>query len=249
MIIFKNVLTPFLLPPGIFISILIITGGWFLYKKNWKSGIVILIFGGFAWAFSIAPVSDAMIQGLESEYRIPKNVQGDVIILLGHGVFEEAPDLTGIGVPSGTYLTRIVTALRLQKKLNLPVIVSGVEVSNDKIVVNHIVKRFLIDLGIPADKIIIEDKSKDTFENAKFTQEICERLGFTDPVLVTSAYHVKRAVMSFEKVGLKVLPFPAGFKTWQGKQYSWHSYLPCNFLTASIAIKEYFGLMFYKCVY
>ncbi len=116
MFILKNVVTPFLLPPGIFISILIITGAWFLYKKIWKAGIVMLIFGGCAWALSISPVSDAMIKGLESKYDIPQNVQGDVIILLGHGVFDKAPDLSGIGAPSGIYLTRIVTAVRLQKK-------------------------------------------------------------------------------------------------------------------------------------
>jgi len=66
---------------------------------------------------------------------------------------------------------------------------------------------------------------------------------------VTSAYHLKRAVMTFEKVGLKVQPFPAGFKSWQGKQYHWNSYLPDDFSTASIAIKEYLGLVFYKFVY
>jgi len=246
MFILKNVITPFLLPPGIFISILIITGAWFFHKKNWRAGIVTLVFAGFAWALSISPVSDAMIKGLESKYGIPKNIEGDVIILLGHGVFDEAPDLTGLGAPSGIYLTRIVSAVRLQKKLHIPIIVSGTEVPEDKAVKGHIVKRFLIDLGIPAGEIIIEDKSKDTFENSKFTQVICERLGFTNPILVTSAYHLKRAVICFEKVGLKVLPFPGGFKSWQGKQYRWNSYLPGNFSTASIAIKEYLGLMFYN---
>ena len=162
-----------------------------------------LVFGGFAWALSIAPISDAMIKGLESEYRIPKNIKGDVIILLGHGVFDEAPDLTGLGAPSGTYLARIVSAVRLQKKLNIPIIVSGTEVPEDKVVKDHIVKRFLIDLGIPTDKIILEDESRDTFENAEFTQEICQDWVLRHPILVTSAYHMKRAVMSFEKVGLK----------------------------------------------
>ena len=113
----------------------------------------------------------------------------------------------------------------------------------------HIVKRFLVDLGVPSEEIIIEDKSRDTFENAKFTQEICVRLGFKNSILVTSAYHLKRAIMTFEKVGLEVLPFPAGFKSWQGKNYRWKSYLPGDFSTASIATKEYLGLVFYKFVY
>jgi uncharacterized SAM-binding protein YcdF (DUF218 family) len=123
MFIFKSLVTPFLLPPGIFIIFIIFTGVWLLYKKKWKAGIVTLIFGCFAWALSIAPVSDAMIRGLESEYSIPKNVEGDVIILLGQGVCDKAPDLTGLGVPSDGYFTRIVTAVRLQKRLNIPIIV------------------------------------------------------------------------------------------------------------------------------
>jgi uncharacterized SAM-binding protein YcdF (DUF218 family) len=205
------------------------------------------------WALSIAPVSDAMIRGLESKYDIPQNVKGDVIILLGRGVSDKAPDLTGLGAPSGSYLTRIVTAVRLQKKMHIPIIVSGTEApedkAEDKTLEAHIVRRFLIDLGVPAGKIIIEDKSRDTFENVKFTKEICERSEFTNPILVTSAYHLKRAVMSSEKIGLEALPFPAGFNSWQGKEYRWSSYLPGDFSTASTAVKEYLGLMFYKFVY
>jgi uncharacterized SAM-binding protein YcdF (DUF218 family) len=249
MFILKKILTPFLVPPGIFIISIIICAVWFLRRKKWKAGITALIFGCLAWALSIAPFSDAMINGLESEYNIPKNIQGDVIILLGHGIYDKAPDLTGSGSPSGIYLTRIVTAVRLQKRLHIPIIVSGIEVLGDKVKEDHIVKRFLTDLGIPADKIILEDKSRDTFENAKFTQKICARSDFTNPILVTSAYHLKRAVMSFKKIGLQVLPFPAGFKSWKGKQYRWSSYLPGDCSTASIAIKEYLGLIFYKLVY
>jgi len=249
MFLLKKVLTPFLLPPGIFIISLIFTGVWFLHNKKWKAGIVTLMFGCFAWALSIAPVSDAMIKGLESEYSIPKKIEGDVIILLGRGVRDKAPDLTGIGVPSDGYFTRIVTAVRLQKRLDIPIIVSGAEVSEDKVEENHIVKRFLIDLGVPAKEIIIEDKSRDTLENAKLTREICVKLGFTNPILVTSAYHLKRAFMIFGRVGLEVTPFPVGFKSWQGKHYRWNAYLPGDFLTASITIKEYLGLVFYKFAY
>jgi uncharacterized SAM-binding protein YcdF (DUF218 family) len=249
MFMLKKIITPFLLPPGIFIILLIFTGGWFLLKKKWKAGFVTLIFGCFAWALSIAPVSDVMIRGLESEYGIPKDVKGDVIVLLGRGVREKAPDLSGLGSPSDGYLTRIVTAVRLQKRLNIPIIVSGTETTNGESAADHIVKRFLIDLGISAKGIIIEGKSRDTFENAKLTQEICARLGFKNPILVTSAYHLKRSSMIFKKVGLEVRPFPAGFISWEEKNYRWNDYLPGDFLTAFIATKEYLGIIFYKYGY
>jgi len=249
MFILKKVLTPFLLPPGIFIISLIFVGAWFLHKKKWKAGMATLIFGCFMWALSISPVSDAMIKGLESKYDIPQNIQGDVIILLGHRVFGEAPDLSGIGAPSENYLTRIVTAVRLQKRFHIPIIVSSAKASKNKVVEESIVRRFLIDLGIPPDKIIIEDNSRNTYENAKFTKEICDRSGFADPILVTSAYHLKRAIMSFDKIGLRVLPFPSGYYSWHGKHHGWKAYLPGDFSTASIAIKEYLGLTFYKFAY
>jgi uncharacterized SAM-binding protein YcdF (DUF218 family) len=235
MFLLKKVLTPFLLPPGIFIIFLIIAGAWLLYKKNWKAGIVTLILGCFMWALSIAPVSDAMVARLESEYNKPKDAKGDVIILLG--------------APPAGYLFRFLTAARLQKSLDIPIIVSGAKSlkHNDK--KSNIFKKLLVELGVPLEKIIVENKSRDTYENGKFSHEICAKFGFFNPILVTSAYHMKRAIMSFERTDLKVLPFPAGFKSWKGKQYKWNAYLPGNYLTASIAIKEYLGLLFYKIIY
>ena len=235
MYVLKKALLSFLLPPGIFIFFAILTGSWFLLKKKWKAGIVILIFGCFAWALSIDPISDTMVRGLESEYSIPTKVEGDVIILLGG--------------PSRAPITRIFTAEKLQKRLDIPIIVSGVKVSKLNGLKFSIVKHFLVSLGIPANKIIEEDKSRDTFENVEFTQKICVRLGFRNPILVTSAYHMKRAIMCFEKVDIKVTPFPVGYIYRKDIPYNWSSFLPGDFLTASIAIKEYLGIIFYKFAY
>ncbi|HBR22863.1 MAG TPA: YdcF family protein, partial [Nitrospiraceae bacterium] len=98
-------------------------------------------------------------------------------------------------------------------------------------------------------KIIAEDKSRDTIENAKYTMEICKKLKYKKPILVTSACHMKRAIMSFRKIGIDVLPVPANFRTWKNKKYSWESYLPGNFGDANTAIHEYLGLLLYKFAY
>lgn len=176
------------------------------------------------WSLSISPVSNAMLRGLESDFTVPRNPKGDVIIILD-SVW-------------AAKLSRIVTPVRLQKKLNIPIIVSGRGAPS--------VKRCLIALGVSPNEIILEDKSRDTFENAKFTREICVRSGYKNPILVAPAYHLKRSMMSFEKAGMKVLPFPVGFKSKQDRQYAWRDYLPGNFRDLSIAIKEYLGLVFYK---
>ena len=79
--------------------------------------------------------------------------------------------LSGLGAPSDSYLTRIVTAVRFQKRLNIPIPVSGVGASKYRVAEYHIVKRFLTDLGVPAEEIIIEAKNRDTFENEKLRRK------------------------------------------------------------------------------
>jgi uncharacterized SAM-binding protein YcdF (DUF218 family) len=253
MFAFKKILTPFLLPPGIFIVLLILSGIWFTFKlkKYWKFGLFNCLIGTLLWVLSISPVSDAMLRGLEYEFNIPKNPEGDVILLLGGGAYGEVPDLSGVGAPSGDMLERMVTAVRLQKKYNVPIVISGGKVFKHKKAEAPIVRRFLIDLGVPANKVIVEDRSRDTIENARYTSEILKKNGYKKPLLVTSAYHMKRSILSFEKAGIKVIPFPAGFKTWQNKIYGWEDYLPDMAALESvyIALHEYSGLLFYRFVY
>ncbi len=249
MFIVKKIVAPFLLPPGIFVVLLILSAVWFLFKKDFRAAMVNLLIGLFMWALSISPVSDVLLGGLEFGFEIPGNPQGDVVVVLGGGVYETAPDLSGLGAPSAAFLERIVTAARLQKRLQIPIIVSGGKTSEQSTPEAPIGKRILVDLGVSPDDIITEEKSRDTFENAIQVAVICRKFGFKSPILVTSASHMYRSVMSFEKAGLGVLPFPAGFRSWQGKQYAWTDYLPGPFENLTTALKEYLGFLFYKLTY
>ena len=253
MFFFKKILTPFLLPPGIFIVLLIFSGMWFIFKlkKYWKFGFFNCLTGILLWVLSISPVSDVMLRGLESDFTIQKKPEGDVIILLGGGAYDGVPDLSGVGAPSGDMLERMVTAVRLQKKLDIPIIVTGGKVYEHRKAEAPVVRRFLIDLGVPANKVIVEDKSRDTIENARYTSEILKKNSYKKPLLVTSAYHMKRSILSFEKAGIRVMPFPAGFKTWQNKKYGWEGYLPdvTSLEGVYIALREHIGLLFYKVMY
>jgi len=201
------------------------------------------------WALSMAPMSDRLLSGLESEYAVPQNAKGDVIILLGGGVYEEASDLSGVGVPSEEGLVRVVMAVRLQKKLGVPIIACGGQVFENGGTEAPILKRFLVDLGVPPGQVILEQNSRDTFENAKYARQIVERFDYKAPLLVTSGYHMRRSVLSFAKVGMDVTPIPAGLRTYGRQEYGWNSYLPGSFGNISIAVKEYLGIVFYRLFY
>ncbi|MDH4230420.1 MAG: YdcF family protein [Nitrospirota bacterium] len=71
-------------------------------------------------------------------------------------------------------------------------------------------------LGIPGKNILLEDKSRNTEENAKYTKEIFQKRGYKSLILVTSPYHSKRAFTIFRKVmgnDIKIISAPVE-KSW-----------------------------------
>ena len=66
-------------------------------------------------------------------------------------------------------------------------------------------------IGIPGKDILIEDKSRSTEEDAKYTKEIIRKHGYKSLILVTSPYHSRRAATIFQKVmgkDIKVISAP-----------------------------------------
>lgn len=247
----KKIVAPFLLPPGIFIVLIIVVGLVLIRSRRWRIGMFNLFIGTALWALSTMPVANGLMQGLESGFSFPENPSGDVIILLGGGVIGEVPDLSGRGAPTPLMTGRILTAVRLYRRLHLSIIVTGGRVYEDSPAAEAtIVRRFLVDLGVPGKRIIIEDRAKDTAQNARLSAAICRRHGFSEPILLTSAFHLKRACMAFEASRLPVTPFPAYFLHSDGAYYAPRHLLPkAGALHASaMALHEYLGILYYRLI-
>ena len=79
-------------------------------------------------------------------------------------------------------------------------------------------RSFLLALGIPESDIIIEPASRNTYENALFTQRLLkEKYPNARCLLLTSAWHIRRASACFGKAGLATTPFPVDYlsEQWQ----------------------------------
>lgn len=245
----KKAITAFILPPGIFILIIVWVSLAMVYSRRWKLGAMNLIVGLMLWTLSTAPVADLLMLGLESELSIPANPSGDVIVLLGGALIEGVPDLTGPSAPSPLMMSRIVTTVRLYQRLRLPIIVTGGRVYDDAdSAVAAIAKRFMIDLGVPENLILVEDRARDTAQNARFTVAICHQQGFTKPILLTDGHHLKRARMAFDAAGMRVTPFPACFLGSRNVSYTWRHLLPraVSLSTSTRALHEYLGIFYYR---
>ncbi len=77
------------------------------------------------------------------------------------------------------------------------------DINNDDL---NIAKKFYYDLNFDMDRINFIGKSRNTIENFKEIKEL--NLKYSETVLITSAYHMKRSMMIAEKQGVKVIPYP-----------------------------------------
>jgi uncharacterized SAM-binding protein YcdF (DUF218 family) len=161
------------------------------------------------------------------------------------------PDFDKIGSPSERMLRRMYSAAKLQKRNNIPIIISHGQIRTNEIWKADVIERYLLELGVQKNRILKEKKSRNTFENAKFSREICIQSGFKNPIIVTSAFHLKRSILSFKKLKMEVKPFPAHFLSWAGREYGWEFFLPksSNLNHSSVALREFLGLIYYSILY
>ena len=247
----KKIAGALVLPPGIFILLIGAAGLMLLYSRRWRIGIINLIVGLALWSLSIAPMANWLMRGLESEFSFPANPSGDVIILLGGGVINGVPDINGEAAPTYSSMKRIVAAAKLYQRLELPIIVTGGRVYADNDVAEATVaRRFLGELGVPADRIIEEDRARDTAQNARLTAVICRQHDFSRPIIITAAYHLKRARLAYEAAGMKVTVFPAYFLGSKNAAYTPRHLLPSTgaLHTSVQALHEYLGIWYYRLI-
>lgn len=244
MIYFLKAVSGFLLPPGIIIVILIVYSVWLSRREKNAArllGLVTIIF----YLISTNFVGEMMIRSLESRYNPPQSVEGDVIIILGGGATLDTPDIDGLGHPTGATANRLITGARLYHTLGVPIIISGGQVFEDTGNEANIAKRILLELGLPENKIIIEDTSLNTRENVQNIKSILEDNVFQKPVLVTSAFHMERSLRNFSKLNINVQPFPTDYRSNININISVNKFIPSygalnNFCTA---IHEYLGII------
>ena len=130
---------------------------------------------------------------------IPIKRNFNYIIVHGSGL------INGDKVPK-LLSNRIDKAIEIYKKSSVPakIILSGGQGSDEKISEAEAMKRYCLDKEIPSKDLIKEDKSKTTLENLKNSKTIINgRSGDKNAVLVTSNYHVYRALRYCKKIKLK----------------------------------------------
>lgn len=239
----------FILPPGIFIVVFVI-GVVFLWKQNRKVARALAGTVCIFYLLTTSLVADALLGSLESRYAPPEVVAGDVIIMLGGGATSDTPDFNGLGNLSGSAANRLLTVARIQKQLQVPVILSGGQVYADSGREAVIARRMLLELGSREDQVIIEDRSLNTKQNAQFVHKILTEKQYTQPILVTSAFHMERSVLNFSKENVAVVPFPSDYMVNRNNAFYFNKLAPSAgaLENSGIFFREWLGIFAAKLV-
>ena len=157
-----------------------------------------------------------LLQQLED--RIPPAVVSTppACLLVHGGGFEGAVTKVRGGVELNQAGERYLEMLRLARLYpDARIIVSGGDGSlmggeEDDFT---IVRRLAAGFGLPESRFIPEALSRNTYENAVNSRLIMEREGFADCLMITSAFHMPRALGMMRKVGARVSPWPVDYRT------------------------------------
>jgi uncharacterized SAM-binding protein YcdF (DUF218 family) len=129
-----------------------------------------------------------------------------------------------------------------------PIYVTGGKVNADDIgpTLASLMRDYLIEQGIAAEDIVVEEASRNTYENAQFSSKLLHAAGIKEIALVTTASHLPRAVRCFEATGLQVTP--AGCE-YQAANFNWAlvTFLPNPDGAAGVhrAFHEWIGIALY----
>ena len=197
----------FLAPPTIFIVLSL--AGALIALVWWRMGIALILVSSLClYAASTPALSSYLLQRVEA--ALPQNADlgtAQAIIVLGgdvrRGDGANIPDRLG-----PLSLERVAFGAEAQRRLHLPVVVSGGTIHGALVSEGALMKTALeADFAVPV--AWTEEQSRTTWENALFTARLLLPEKLTTVVVVSQAWHLPRALWAFERVGLKALPWPA----------------------------------------
>jgi uncharacterized SAM-binding protein YcdF (DUF218 family) len=203
-----------------------------------------------ALAFAVLPVGDGMIRTLENRFptlhSLPPRIDG--VVILG-GVVDQplTVDRGQIALASGAErLIEAAAILRDHPEAKLVYSGGSGDLFNPDAREATVVTPFFASLGVEAGRILIEDRSRNTYENAVYSLALAAPSAGEAWVLVTSAVHMPRAVGAFRQAGWSIIPYPVDYGFTESEPFAWSFSLGKGLSRFGEGLHEWLGLVFYR---
>jgi len=245
--IYLHKILPLIISPLFFIILIISLGIILKSKKISFVGILIFLI------CSLPIVSDNLIYYLEKDYQ-PINIStiedADAIVVLS-GMTIPIKKNNDLIYEFNDSIDRILAGIKLIKKNKAPYLIltrGKVPWSTGK-PEGEVLLNFALDFEIKKQKMILTENVQNTDQEAKAVKKLFPNKD-QKIILVTSAFHMTRAIKVFQAVGVDVVPFPVDFQT-SDKKFTLIDLIPqaLAFNNTSHFIREMQGRLYYQLKY
>lgn len=251
-IFLSKVLPPFVMPLGLALQLLLLALLLLARGRRRAAGWLIAVALLGLSCLSTSVCADALVGSLEGRYPVMAAAAAptaDAIVILGGGTSGRGPTSPDIELSSSG--NRLVYGLRLFRQGKAPrLLLSGGGLYPGESEAEQM--RELLGLfGLSGEALILETRSRNTYENATETAKLaCDR-GLHRLLLVTSASHMPRAAALFRRQGgrcqLEIVPAPTGAIAPTQHVYGLSRFLPSvgALDNTTAALREHIGLLVY----
>ena len=235
-----------LLTMPLFVALVLGVAGAICRRARWRRTATGLLASAAIVTYlgSIEQVGQWLLRPLENRYpplqESAASPAVESIVVLG-GEF-----VPGDGIPITAALTddslqRVVEAVRLMERLHIRTLVVSGGASAGQFPSAHGYSLMARDLGVDPESIVVLDGARDSGAEAHAIQHL---LGSKPFLLVTSAYHMPRAMWLMRRVGAQPIAAPTGQRTRRAEGMGWYNFVPrsVGLRDSERALHEYVGL-------
>jgi len=248
----SKVLQMLVFPLGLSVAVMVL-GLLFLLFRRPRVGTA-AIAGGviLLWVASISPTAAWLTRLLEQDYP-PRSVadtpRSELAIVLGGALGGAAPPRVAPDLGGGVDRVWFAAQLHRQGRVSRLLVVGGntpwtPEAPSEA----RSIKDLLVAWGVPERDVDIETGSQNTWQNALGARRVIGADNTGPVLLVTSGTHMRRALATFTRAGLNVIPATAEVSLTEGGRFTALDLIPNAGALGqtTLAFKEHLGLIVYR---
>lgn len=189
-----------------------------VFRRGSRWGRRLVLIGTAALTLaSIQPIASLPLIALEDRFpppvALPQNVDGIIVLsgMLQVGVTKARGQ---VSLNAGAdRLTAFMALAQRYPDARLVFTGGSASIVDRSVKEADLARSLLADMGFPVARILFEDQSRNTWENALFTHRAIQPRPGETWLLVTSAFHMPRSIGCFRQAGWSVIPYPVDYQT------------------------------------